>query len=160
MIEDNDGFWPENLNDCKSIRSNIRFNDIIVSFSGTTNVSGASVFSQHIYDYVDVNIGYIFANVLIRENDKIIVDAELLNDVTEQVGGGAEPFSMVHGTSLRGSDAFTALETVKEGVTDAVGAIGTRAVAAAVQMTEATQVAAEAIQDRFQVVRSAECCIP
>ena len=84
---------------------------------------------------------------MVREKGKIVVDAEPLNDVTEQVGGGAEPFSS---TILRGSEAFTVLEAVKEGLTDAVGAMGTRAVAAAVQMNAATQIAADALQDRFQ----------
>ena len=130
MIQDNNGFWPESLNGYESIRSNLRFNDIVVSFSGTTNVSGASVFAQHVYDYVDVNIGYAFANVLALENGKMTVDAELLNDVTEQKGGGAEPFSSVHGATMQ----RTAASTVKEGVlevTAAVGAIGTRALGAA-----------------------------
>ena len=150
MIQNNDGFWPESLNDHESIRSNLRFNDIVVSFSGSTNASGASVFSQHVYDYVDVNIGYTFANVLAKEKGRIIVDAELLNDVTEQVGGGAEPFSMVRGSSLGGSDAFAALETVKEGVVDAVSTMGTRAVAAAGHVTAATQDASGAIQVHFK----------
>lgn len=135
MIQDNNGFWPESMNGYEPIRSNLRFNDIVVSFSGTTNVSGASVFAQHVYDYVDVNIGYVFANVLALEKGKMTVDAELLNDVTEQEGGGAEPFSSVHGATMqRTAVATKVVATVKEGVSDAtaaVGAIGTRALGAA-----------------------------
>lgn len=135
MIQDNNGFWPESLNGYEPIRSNLRFNDIVVSFSGTTNVSGASVFAQHVYDYVDVNIGYVFANVLALEKGKMTVDAELLNDVTEQEGGGAEPLSSVHGATMqRTAVATKVVATVKEGVSDAtaaVGAIGTRALGAA-----------------------------
>lgn len=92
MIEENDGFWPEMWNDYEAVRDHIRFNDIIVSFSGTANVSGSSVYAQKVYDYANINIGYSFANVLSILKGQVVVDAELLNDITEQTGGGAEPF--------------------------------------------------------------------
>jgi hypothetical protein len=70
----------------------LRFYEIIASFSGIANVSGNSVYGQNIYLFDHVNIGYTFANVLTRTPDrKLIVDSELLNDVREQAGGGAEP---------------------------------------------------------------------
>jgi hypothetical protein len=41
-----------------------------------------------------VNIGYAFANVLLRrDNGKLSVDVKMLNDVVEQNGGGGEPFT-------------------------------------------------------------------
>lgn len=43
-----------------------------------------------------VNIGYAFVNILLRRDDgKIGVDLNLLNDVVEQNGGGNEPFTDV-----------------------------------------------------------------
>lgn len=128
MIQANNGFWPESMNDYESIRSNLRFNDIVVSFTGTTNVSGAAVFGQHVYDYVDANIGYTFVNVLVLERGKLVVDEEVLNDVTEQIGGGAEPFSSI--SEENQGLAAEALATVTEGVT----AVGTTTAAAAGQV--------------------------
>ena len=42
-------------------------------------------------DFVDVNIGYQFVNILYRNNDGSLgVDVDLVNDVREQHGGGGE----------------------------------------------------------------------
>lgn len=43
-------------------------------------------------DFVDVNIGYEFVNILYRNIDGSLgVDTDLINDVREQSGGGGEP---------------------------------------------------------------------
>ena len=56
-------------------------------------MSGSSVYAHKVYDFVDVNIGYRFANLLAKkENGALVVDHCLINDVAEQHGGGAEPF--------------------------------------------------------------------
>lgn len=91
MIERNHGSWPEALNNAERIREHLRFNDIIVSFTGTANASGTNVYAQNVYDHADVHIGYTFLNVVKMFNHRIVVDETLLNDVVEQVGGGAEP---------------------------------------------------------------------
>jgi hypothetical protein len=71
---------------------------VAVSFSGTANASGSSVYAQKVYDYVDVAIGYRFATVLtLSKKEGLVVDHELLNDVHEQYGGGAEPFTNISG---------------------------------------------------------------
>lgn len=91
-IEENDGYWPAELNNYDAIRKAINFHEIIVSFSGTANVSGSSVYAQKVYNYVDMVVGYTFANVLAKDkNGKLIVDGTLLNDVKPQHGGGNEP---------------------------------------------------------------------
>jgi hypothetical protein len=92
MIAKNHGSWPDALNNAKRIREHLRFNDIIVSFTGTANASGTNVYAQNIYDLADVHIGYTFVNVVEVVNHCIVVDETLLNDVVEQLGGGAEPF--------------------------------------------------------------------
>jgi len=43
-IAENDGHWPSEWNDHAVVRENLRFREIIVSFSGTANVSGSSVY--------------------------------------------------------------------------------------------------------------------
>ena len=93
-IAENNGFWPSELNSYDAVRKAINFYEIIVSFSGTANVSGSSVYSQKIYQYVDMTVGYTFVNVLAKNKEgKIYVDTSLLNDVKEQRGGGAEPIA-------------------------------------------------------------------
>jgi hypothetical protein len=43
-------------------------------------------------DWVDLNIGYQFVNILYRESDGSLgVDVAIINDVREQDGGGGEP---------------------------------------------------------------------
>ena len=77
-----------------------------------------------------MNIGYTFANVLLRREDGGLgVDVNLLNDVTEQNGGGGEPFMYVGGG------------------TDFVGA----AVGAAGKVANAAQNVAERTQDQVVV---------
>ena len=93
MIQQNGGFWPEEFNHYSAVREHLHFHEIIVTFSGTANVSGSTVFSQKVYAFVDVNVGYSFAQILhVSSDGKLLVDMHLLNDVKEQVGGGAEPF--------------------------------------------------------------------
>jgi hypothetical protein len=93
LIAENNGFWPEELNNCQAIRKNLHFHEIIVNLSGTGNATGSSVYAQKVYSFGDVNIGYTFVSALFRRPDgKISVDHHLLNDVVEQNGGGGEPF--------------------------------------------------------------------
>lgn len=91
LIRSNNGQWPANLSNAESIRKYLRFNDIIISFSGTSNASGRSVYAQKVYMFSDICIGYTFANVLALENHRIVVDTNMLNEIREQMGGGAEP---------------------------------------------------------------------
>jgi len=88
----NNGYWPEDLNNHDEVRKAINFYEIIVSFSGVANDSGSSVYTQRVYSYADMTIGYTFANMFTTEDTgKIIVDHALLNDVCPQASGGAEP---------------------------------------------------------------------
>lgn len=128
MIEANGGFWPETLNSYEEVRSNLHFHEIIVSFSGTANASGSSVYSQKVYDFVDVNIGYTFATVLAIEKGKLAVDHVLLNDVKEQYGGGGEPFTDVsvdsvspieYAAQMTTAAAMTAADTATKATTKA-----------------------------------------
>lgn len=47
--------------------------------------------STFISDFVDLNVGYKFVNILYRDNSgKLGVDVDLINDVMVQDGGGGE----------------------------------------------------------------------
>merc|ERR1712194_12601 len=92
LIKRNNQSWPEHLSTYESIRESLQFNQILVSLNGVSNVSASDVYAQKIYDFVDVNVGYQFVNILYRDTDGILkVDTDLLNDVREQRGGGGEP---------------------------------------------------------------------
>jgi len=49
-----------------------------------------------VFEPLDINVGYCFVEMLLKSGDgQLIVDSSLLNDVKEQHGGGAEPFTNV-----------------------------------------------------------------
>jgi hypothetical protein len=91
-IKNHGGFWPPELNTADGVRSSIQFDQILVSFSGTSNADANSVYAQKVYEFVDMNVGYRFANLLYRDahDGSLHVDARLINDVLEQGGGGGE----------------------------------------------------------------------
>jgi len=91
LISENNGNWPEELNNHEKIRENIDFHEIIVSFSGTGNATGSAVYQQTMYTLEDMAVGYTFANVLEQnENGVLQVADDRINDVMEQNGGGGE----------------------------------------------------------------------
>ena len=93
MIKQNGGYWPFELNSHKGVRAAVHFDQILVSLTGTSNADANSVYSQKVYDFVDVNVGYRFVNQLYRDpaDGCLLVDSRLINDVAEQAGGGGEP---------------------------------------------------------------------
>lgn len=92
QIRRNQGYWPERLNSYEGVRSSLQFNQILVSLNGVSNVSASDVYAQKIYDFVDINVGYQFVNILYKDTDGMLkVDTDLINDVREQHGGGGEP---------------------------------------------------------------------
>lgn len=91
LVRIHGGHWPAELNNPEAVRASIHFDQILVSLSGTSNVDANSVYAQKVYDYVDLCVGFRFCNMLYRETDGSVgVDGTLLNDVTEQYGGGGE----------------------------------------------------------------------
>ena len=92
LISENNGYWPVELNSHEKVRENIDFHELIISFSGTANATGSSVYQQTIYKLSDLAVGYTFANVLITNVDGVLkVADDLISDVVEQKGGGGEP---------------------------------------------------------------------
>jgi hypothetical protein len=95
-IMENGGLWPKEWNNSQAVSNAIRFNQIIVSFTGVSNISAADVYKQKVYDYVDLVVGYQFVNPLYRgKSGKLKVDMFLINDVVEQNGGGGEPLNVI-----------------------------------------------------------------
>ena len=96
MVRRNRGFWPRQLNTYELVRDSVvYFNQILVSFSGTSNADANAVYAQKAYDFVDVCVGHRFANQLYRDetDGSLLVDTRLISDVTEQAGGGGEPLT-------------------------------------------------------------------
>merc|ERR1712151_210954 len=92
LIRDNRGSWPHTLNTSESLRSSINFDQLVVSLNGTSNISGANVFTQKVYDHFDMNVGYKFVNLVYQDENtnRVMLDLEMINDVVEQSGGGGE----------------------------------------------------------------------
>ena len=48
MIQKNGGHWPERLNSHSGVRESLRFNQILVSLNGVSNISASDVYAQKI----------------------------------------------------------------------------------------------------------------
>jgi len=87
------GYWPEDMNNYKSVKESIHFRHLLICISGVSNANAASVYAQKVYDLVDVNVGYRFVPMIYRNDEGALkTDSYLLNAVYQQRGGGAEPF--------------------------------------------------------------------
>jgi hypothetical protein len=96
QIMENGGAWPKEWNNAQDVRNSIRFYQIIVSFTGVSNISAANVYKQKVYDYVDLVCGYQFVNPMYRSaSGKLKVDLKLMNDVVEQNGGGGQNLNTI-----------------------------------------------------------------
>ena len=96
-IKQNGNHWPPELNNYESVKASIRFENILVSLSGTCNVDAYSVYAQKVYKYDDIIVGYRFVNMLYQRHSDLSlnVDISVLDDVCQQKGGGGEPFKQV-----------------------------------------------------------------
>lgn len=91
-IKQNGGYWPPEWNNHLSIRENLYFRHILVCFSGTSNASVRDVYAHKVYDLVDVIVGYRFVPMNYHAADGALkTDSYLLNAISEQRGGEAEP---------------------------------------------------------------------
>jgi hypothetical protein len=105
MVCRNGGYWPRELNSYDGVRAAVSFEQILVSMTGTSNADANTVYSQKVYDFADVSVGYRFANMLYRHtaDASLQVDTRLLNDVTEQAGGGGEPLDAAAKVESKGN---------------------------------------------------------
>lgn len=61
--------WPKALNSHNAIKDAIHFDNILVTFKGTSNISGTSVFDQVTYKMDSLRIGFEFKSVLMQNVD-------------------------------------------------------------------------------------------
>lgn len=81
----NGGYWPEELNNVEGIEKSIDFDQFLVSFMGTSKISGSSVYAQMIYTKDCVKYGYEFKSVLMQNPDNsILVRDSDINFVQKQ----------------------------------------------------------------------------
>jgi hypothetical protein len=78
QIRRNGGIWPSRLCHWAAIRDSVQFNQILVSLDGVSNVSASNVYAQKIYDFVDVNVGYQFVNILYKDTDGALKGMEII----------------------------------------------------------------------------------
>lgn len=92
MIQANGGYWPHEMNDAKSVRESIHFDEIIIRLTGLSNADANTVFSHTVYDFNDLRVGYQFSHMLYRSvaDGSLRANASLLSSVIEQEGGGGE----------------------------------------------------------------------
>lgn len=97
MVQLNGGSWPEPLNSHSRVRESIHFDQILVTFSGISNVDANAVYEQKAYDMRDMYVGYRFASLIYRNHadGSLRMDPGLISDITEQDGGGGEPLDYV-----------------------------------------------------------------
>lgn len=97
LMKNCNGGWPPQLNSAEGVRSAVKFDQVIVSMSGTSNADANSVYAQKVYEYVDISVGYCFVNLLYRDpvDEGLRADIRLINDVVEQAGGGGEDFRAI-----------------------------------------------------------------
>ena len=86
----NNGYWPREFNNPDCARACLNFDQILVSFSGTSNADANSVYAQKVYDFQSAYVGYAFASMMYNDKDVARVDLSDINIVTEQTGGGGE----------------------------------------------------------------------
>jgi hypothetical protein len=92
MIQNNNGYWPHELNDAKSVRESIQFDELIIRLTGLSNADANTVFSHTVYDFNDLRIGYQFTHMLYRSarDHSLRANTSLLSTFVEQDGGGGE----------------------------------------------------------------------
>lgn len=82
IIEKNYGYWPHQMCNHESIHEYVKFHQLIVTISGTTNTAGSSVFGYKVYDFKDLAIGYSFQNILsVSEDGRLKIKLESIDAV-------------------------------------------------------------------------------
>jgi len=109
-IKMNNGCWPNQWNNPAEIRKHLKFNNLIVTLTGISNISAESVqIAKRFYTH-DALIGYDYAPMSYKKEGsvKIKTDMTLINDVIEQYWAPSEIISEHSNThdhpSLRESD--------------------------------------------------------
>lgn len=87
-IEDNSGIWPSELNNELSLIDCLDFEELLITFDGTSEISKSTVMKHKEYHRNDGKIGWEFVNMTRKSDERHIeVMFDLLNDLVEQNGG-------------------------------------------------------------------------
>uniref|UniRef100_A0A7S2W0H6 Uncharacterized protein n=1 Tax=Eucampia antarctica TaxID=49252 RepID=A0A7S2W0H6_9STRA len=118
-ISENNGYWPNDWCTPKDIRGNLNFKEILVTISGISNVSAATVYNSYTYRYADTIVGYEFAPLLYKTNtakSSTKVDMSLVNDVVLQRGIEDDIVDLEprDGFSARSGDCFKTFSCVRQ----------------------------------------------
>jgi len=92
-LQENGGRWPIGTTNQDIRNCLVPFEKIFVGFSAVSHSSLTTVYEQTVYNFVDIVIGFEFKKLTYwnKKKNRMMVDKLLLNDVQEQLGGGAEP---------------------------------------------------------------------
>ena len=87
-IEENKGYWPNDLNNEKGVEESIDFDQLLVSFRGMSKSSGSDVYLHHCYTKDDMDVGYQFESILVQElHGKIGVETDDIDKTIKQYVG-------------------------------------------------------------------------
>lgn len=90
LVKESKGFWPAEACTPEFIRENVKFQQLIVSMSGT--IGASKVYGLNVYEYRNLHVGYAFASILEAAQDgRLEVDLDSIDTIREQRGGRAEP---------------------------------------------------------------------
>jgi len=92
MIEENGGYWPRELNNVVGIRRSLdEFEQLMLSISGTSQATGASVTARRTYNFDTIIVGYRFAEVIEYSKEKgFSINSKYINNLKEDYVGSGE----------------------------------------------------------------------
>mmetsp|Transcript_25348 Transcript_25348/g.58525 ORF Transcript_25348/g.58525 Transcript_25348/m.58525 type:complete len:504 (-) Transcript_25348:383-1894(-) len=86
-IAENGGRWPMSFNTDQAIASSlVYFNQIIVTFNGTSSLSASSVFAKNVYEPSHLYIGFKFADMIYKDEKtgRLHVDHRFQDDIVPE----------------------------------------------------------------------------
>lgn len=85
-ITKNNGYWPEALHTEEGISKSIEFDNLLISFTGQSKITGAKVYHQQLYTKENLEIGSEFNSVLVQNIDQsIMVRLKDINSTRKQI---------------------------------------------------------------------------
>jgi len=90
------GGWPHRRSNHSAIRESlVNFKTMIVTMTGTSNITSSGVFAEKRYAYEDIFVGWKFAGLIYLKKcsmgEKMMVDMTLTHDIRPQGPGEEEP---------------------------------------------------------------------
>jgi hypothetical protein len=83
-ILNNGGYWPPSLDTEEDIKDSIDFDQILVSFKGSSQSTGNDVYHNHVYKLDDLHVGFEFQSMLVNVNGVMGVDDDKIDNIKPQ----------------------------------------------------------------------------